>query len=168
MSHIAIDKVDEKKLGTASIFQEIEALYGRIRHRAFEIFEGHKGGEGFATEDWLNAERDLLCTCESELVEQDGKFEVQMNAPGFEPGEIKVTALPDALIVSASSSHTHENKEGSVRFCEFGQKTLFRRFDLPESINLDKVAADLNKGVLHLTASKAKQEAATKPRAIAA
>jgi HSP20 family molecular chaperone IbpA len=166
MSHVAIEKVDEKKVGTASIFQEISALSEQIRKRAFEIFEGHKGGEGFATEDWLNAERDLLCSCESELVEQDGKFEVRMNAPGFEPAEVKVTALPDALIVSASSSHTHENKEGNVRFCEFGQKTLFRRFDLPESINLDKVTADLNKGVLHLTAVKAKQEAV--PKAIAA
>lgn len=168
MSHVAIEKVDEKKLGTASVFQEIEALSERIRQRAFEIFEGHKGGEGFATEDWLNAERDLLCSCESELVEQDSKFEVRMNAPGFEPGEVKVTALPDALIVSASSSHTHENKEGNVRFCEFGQKTLFRRFDLPEPINLDKVTADLNKGVLHLTATKAKQEAAPKPKVMAA
>jgi len=168
MSHVAVEKVDEKKVGTASIFQEINDLYERIRQRAFEIFEGHHGGEGFATEDWLNAERDLLCSCESELVEEDGRFEVRMNAPGFDPGEVKVTALPDALIVSASSSHKHEKKEGNVRFCEFGRKTLFRRFDLPEPINLDKVTADLNKGVLHLTAAKAKQEAAPKPKAIAA
>lgn len=165
MAHVAIEKVDEKKLGTASIFQEIGDLYERIRQRAFEIFEGHHGGEGFATEDWLKAERDLLCSCESELVEHDGKFEVRMNAAGFEPGEVKVTALPDALIVNASSSHTHENK--TVRFCEFGRKTLFRRFDLPEPINLDKVTADLSKGVLHLTAAKAKHEA-PKPKAIAA
>ena len=168
MSQVAIEKVDDKKLGTAPIFQEIEALYERIRRRAFEVFEGHNGGDGSAMEDWLKAERDLLRTCESELVEQDGKFEVRMNAPGFEPDEVKVTALPDALIVSASSSHTHEKNEGNVRFCEFGQKTLFRRFDLPQPINLDKVTADLNKGVLDLTAPKAKQEAAPKPKAVAA
>ena len=172
MSHVAIEKVDEKKVGTASIFQEIDDLYERIRQRAFEIFEGHHGGEGFATEDWLNAERDLLCSCESELVDQDGKFEVRMNAPGFDPGEVKVTVLPDALIVSASSSHKHKhenkNKEGNVRSCKFGQKTLFRRFDLPESINIDKVTAELHKGVLHLTATKAKQEAAPKPKVMAA
>jgi HSP20 family protein len=102
------------------------------------------------------------------FMDQDGKFEVRMNAPGFEPDEVKVTALPDALIVSASSSHTHENKEGNVRFCEFGQKTMFRRFDLPEPINLDKATADLSKGVLHLTVAKAKREAVPKPKAIAA
>lgn len=168
MSHVAIEKVDENKVGPASILQEISALSERIRQRAFEIFEGHQGGEGSATEDWLKAERDLLCSCESELVEKDSKFEVRINAPGFDPGEVKVTALPDALIVSASSSHTHDSKEGNVRFCEFGQKTLFRRFDLPEPINLDKVTADLDKGVLHLTATKAKQQAALKPKVMAA
>jgi len=55
-----------------------------------------------------------------------------------------------------------------VQYCEFGQKTLFRRFDLPAPINVDKVTADLNKGVLHLTAAKAKQEAAPKVKSIAA
>ena len=69
-------------------------------------------------------------------------------------------ALPDSLIVKASSEHTHDKNEGNVRFCEFGQKTLFRRFDLPEPISLDKVTAYLNKGVLHLTAAKLKEEAA--------
>lgn len=168
MSDVAVEKVDEKKVGNAPIFKEIESLYDRIRQRAFQIFEGHHGGEGFATEDWLKAERDLLCSCDSELVEKEGKFEIRMNAPGFDPAEVKVTALPDALIVRAASSHTHESREGNVKFCEFGEKSLFRRFDLPEPINVDKVKADLNKGVLHLTAARAKQETEAKVKTIAA
>jgi HSP20 family protein len=168
MSHVAIETVDEKKIGTASVFDEIKALTERVREQAFRIFEGRGGDDGFDKEDWLNAERDLLCACESDLVEKEGRFEVRMNAPGFDPGEVKVTALPDALIVNASSRHSHEKNEGNVRFCEFGRKTIFRRFDLPEAINLDKVTADLNKGVLHLTAAKAKQEAAVNVKSIAA
>jgi len=168
MSQVAIEKVDEKKIGTASIFEEVKALAERIRDRAFEIFEGRGGGHGFDKEDWFNAERDLICASDSDLVEQGGQFEVRMNAPGFEPGEVQVTALPDALIVRASSTHTHEKNEGNVRFCEFGQKTLLRRFDLPEPINLDKVTADLSKGVLHLTAAKAKQAVASNVKSIAA
>jgi HSP20 family molecular chaperone IbpA len=167
MSHVAIEKVDEKKIGTASIFQEMNAVADRIRQRAFEIFEGHNSGEGSATEDWLNAERDLLYGCESDLVEKDGKYELQMNAPGFDPGEIKVTALPDALIVQGNSRHTHNRNDGDVHFCEFAQKTLFRRVDLPKTIDVDKVTADLDKGVLHLTVAKAK-EATGKQKAIAA
>lgn len=168
MSQVAIEKVGEKQVANASVFEEIKALTERIRERAFEIFQGRHGVDGFATEDWLNAERDLLFTSESELVEQDGKFEVRMSAPGFDPTDVKVTALRDALIVNAESTHKHDRKEGNVRFCEFGQKSLYRRFDLPEPINLDKVTADLNRGVLHLTAVKAKSEDASKQKAIAA
>jgi HSP20 family molecular chaperone IbpA len=168
MSHVGIEKANENKGVTASVFDEIKALSDRIRERAFELFERRGAGEGSALNDWVNAEHDLLYSCESEVVEQAGKFEVRMNAPGFDPAELKVTVLPDSLIVRAMSSHTHDSDKGEVRLCEFGQKTLFRRFDLPEPINVDKVTANLEKGVLHLTALKAKHDAAMKPHAAAA
>jgi HSP20 family protein len=168
MSQVEIQKDDGKKTTAPSIFDEMKALSERIRQRAFEIFERRGSGDGFAMDDWLNAERDLLQIPEAELIEQAGKFEVRVSAPGFNPGDFQVTALPDALIVKASSTHKHDESEGNVQFCEFGQKTLFRRFNLPEPIDLDKVTADLDKGVLHLTAPKAKQEAAQKVQSIAA
>ena len=111
----------------------MKALSEEIRQRAFEIFERRDGHDGVAIDDWLKAERDLLRNPESELVEQEGKCEVRVSTPGFDPGDVHVTALADALIVQASSAHNHDKSEGSVRFCEFSQKTLFRRFNLPES-----------------------------------
>jgi len=162
MSQVAIEKVDEKKSETASVFEEMKALSQRIRERAYEFFERRKGGDGFALDDWLKAEADLMSTADADLVEKDGKFEVRLSAPGFEAGDVHVTVLPDALIVNASSKHTLETDEGNVHFCEFGQKALFRRFDLPEPMDPDQVTADLNKGVLHLTAQKAKQAVSVK------
>jgi HSP20 family protein len=168
MSHVAVEKVNEKKGGAASLLDEIKALSDRIRQRAYEIFQGRGGGDGFAANDWAAAERDLFRIPESELIEQDGKFKVEVSAPGFDPADVRVTALPDALIVRASSTHKHEGSEGDVCFCEFGQKALFRRFDLREPINVDKVNANLDQGVLHLTASKAKPVAAKEEKAVAA
>jgi HSP20 family protein len=158
MSQVAIEKVDEKKAPASSVLNEMKTLSERIRNRAFELFERRGAGDGFAINDWLNAERDLFRIPESELIDRDGEFEARVSAPGFEPGQVHVTALPDALIVKGSATHTHDKSEGSVRFCEFDQKTLFRRFDLPEPINVDKVTANLDKGVLELTAIKAGRE----------
>jgi HSP20 family protein len=172
MSRVPIEKVDEEKIGTASVFEEISALSERIRQRAFEVFEerrgGGRGGDGCAMDDWLSAERALIRIPEAELVEQEDRFEVRVSAPGFEPGEIQVTALPDALIVKAAALHTHDKTKGNVRFCEFGEKTLLRRFDLPEPIDLEKVTANLDKGVLVLTALKAKPEPSAKQKGTAA
>lgn len=160
MSQVAIEKVDANRAAASSILDEVKTLSERIRQHAFELFERRGGVNGFAMDDWLSAERDLFRIPESELIERDGKFEARVSAPGFDAGDVHVTVLPDALIVKGSSTHRHDKTEGDVRFCEFDQKTLFRRFDLPEPINVDKVTANLDKGVLQLTALKSKQETA--------
>ncbi len=168
MPQVAINKLDGKKAEAASILDEIKALSERIRQRAFEIFERRAGVDGFAIDDWLLAERGLLRIPESELIEGDGRFELRVSAPGFGPNEVQVTALPDAVIIKASSTHKHNETSGEVRFCEFDQKTLFRRFELPEPIDLDKITANIDKGLLHVTASKVQQATAQKQRAAAA
>jgi HSP20 family molecular chaperone IbpA len=160
MAQVAVEKIDGKKATGTSVINDLVALSDRIRQHAFERFEQHGRRDGFELEDWLSAEQDLLRKPESEMVEKDGTYKVRLNAPGFEAGEMKVIAQPDALIVKAASNHKHEKNEGNVCFCEFDQKTLFRRFDVPEPIAVDKVTASLENGVLQLLATKAKAEKA--------
>ena len=132
---------------------KLETLADRIRRRAYEIFQ-NRGTDGRDFDDWLQAEHDLIFAPESELVEKDGKYEIRVAAPGFKAAETNVTALPDAVIVSAESSHKHEENKEDVHFCEFGTRTLFRRLDLPTPINVDKVTANLDDGMLRIVAQK--------------
>jgi len=44
-----------------------------------------------------------------------------------------------------------------VCFCEFSGKKLFRRLDLPSEIDVNKVTASLDKGILEIDAPKATQ-----------
>lgn len=37
-----------------------EDVVARIRIRAYEIWQGHDGGNGCEVEDWLQAEREIL------------------------------------------------------------------------------------------------------------
>ena len=162
MPQVAIERLDEKHAANTSVVDEVKTLAERIRQRAFEIFERRGDSDGSAVNDWLTAERDLFRIPESELVEREGKFEARIAVPGIDPADVTVTALPDALIVQGSTVHKHEDTDGDVRFCEFDQRTLFRRFDLPERINVDQVTANLDKGVLQLTARKSAQSASGK------
>jgi HSP20 family molecular chaperone IbpA len=168
MSQVAIERVDGKTPNGSSVFEEIKTISEKIRQRAFELFECRGGADGLAVNDWLRAEQDLFRVPEAELTEKDGKFKVLLNVPGFDPVDMHVTAFPDALIVRGSCTHTHDKNDCDVRFCEFDQKTLFRRFDLPEPIDVKKVTANLEKGVLQLTAVKAKEESAPQQHAAAA
>jgi HSP20 family molecular chaperone IbpA len=152
MATIAVEKVTGSGQSPPPI-KQLETLADRIRHRAYEIFQ-NRGTNGREFDDWLQAEHDLIFAPESELVEKDGKYEIRVAAPGFKAAETNVTALPDAVIVSAESSHKHEENKEDVHFCEFGTRTLFRRLDLPTPINVDKVTANLDDGMLRIVAQK--------------
>jgi HSP20 family molecular chaperone IbpA len=153
MAHVAVEKVTGNGTQSRSLVDKMETLAERVRERAYGIFEG-RGTKGRELEDWLQAERDLVLNPVSELIEKDGKFEIRVAAPGFKPAETNVTAFPDAVIISAQSNHKHEEHNEDVHFCEFGAKTLYRRLDLPKPVNVDKVTARLDDGVLCITAQK--------------
>ena len=151
MSQVAVQKISPDE---ASLMADMQALTDQIRLRAYELFQSRGCVDGMALDDWLTAEDDLVLTPESDLVESDDKFELQIAVPGFNANDINVSALPEALIVRAENTHHHESKEGDVRFCEFGGKSLFRRFDLPAPIDVDKVTTNLQNGILKVTAAK--------------
>ena len=159
MSQVAVQKISSNEAVSRSIMEDMAALTERIRRRAYELFQSRGGGDGSALSDWLTAENSLLLTPESELVESDDKFELQIAAPGFDANDIDVSALPDALIIHAKTTHNHEKTEGNVSFCEFGEKTLYRRFDLPAPIDVNKVTTSLHKGILKVAVPKAEKMA---------
>src|SRR5690349_7058071 len=72
---------------------------------------------------------------QSDLVEKNGRFKLQIAVPGFEAKDICLTASPNAITVRAESSHNHEEKEEDVHFCEFADRMLFRKFDMPAPID---------------------------------
>ena len=161
MANIAVEKVTEKGVESPSIINKLEALADRIRTRAYDIFQHRETGN--EVDDWLQAERDLVFAPESELIEKDGKFEIKIAAPGFKSEETTVTVFPDAVVISAESRHNHDETDGDVHFCEFGQRALYRRLNLPKPINVDKVTAHLEDGILRISAQKAESLALVKP-----
>jgi HSP20 family molecular chaperone IbpA len=163
MSQIAVQRVREA--GTqCSLFEEMKNLAERVRQRAFEIFQNRAGQNGSDLDDWYQAERELIWTPESDLLEKDGKFEMQVAVTGYDPKDVHVTALPDAVLVTAESTHKHNKSDGDVCFCEF-QRSMFRRYDLPAPIDVDKVTANVDDGILKVTAAKAETQAQTEKTA---
>jgi HSP20 family molecular chaperone IbpA len=154
MSNVAVEKVHDGETTPPSLFERMTAIADKIRQRAFDVFQSRGCADGRSLDDWLLAEREIVQSPETELVEKDGKFQVQVAVPGFDSKDIRVTAMPTVLFIEAESKHEHEKSEGDVYFSEFGQKQLFRRLDLPAPVNVDKVSASLDHGILQLTVPK--------------
>jgi HSP20 family protein len=157
MANVAVEKCHDSGTLPGTLWQRMNAITDEIRRRAFGSFERRGRTIGMDLDDWLQAEREVVWSPASELIENKDNFRARLTLPGFDEKDLEVTATPNALIVRAESAHTHEAKEGDVRFCEFSGKNLFRRLDLPSEIDVDKVTASLNKGILAIDAPKAVQ-----------
>jgi HSP20 family molecular chaperone IbpA len=167
MSNVAIEKVPENGSVFRSLIDETENVFQRIRNRAFELFQRRGESGGSDLDDWLRAEREMLVMPNGDLAEKDGSYEVKLALPGFEAKELRLMALPDALVLSGESKKPVTGTEGNVQFRGVEEKKLFRRIDFPAAINQEKVEAQLDKGVLYVTAPRL-DKPAPKPIPVAA
>lgn len=163
MAKIAVQKVEKRTAKALPVFEEMEKRFEEVRRRAFELFERRGRQLGRALDDWLNAEHEIFGWPAAELTEADSKYEVQITLPGFEATEVEVTATPSEIIVHAESKGAKKAEESKVLWTEFGPNNVYRCFELPELIDVDKTNATLENGMLHITAAKMP---AAKPRAI--
>lgn len=141
MNFLDVQKARESTETTLPIFAQIENLFDTIRRRAFDLFAERGYTPGRDMDDWLQAENELIWSVQADVVETATDFRFRLEIPGLE-NTPSVAALPDAILIYARSSHG---------------KTLYRRFDLPDPIDVDRVKATLNKGVLSVTAVKSVQ-----------
>ena len=133
---IAINQCADTALVSAAL-QPANAITAAIRDRAFELFQlrdGLSGGSDLS--DWLHAERDVMTTPTAELRDSAKAFKASIALPGVDAEGVHVTAPPAAIVVQAASQR------------------IYARIDLPAAVNVDRVTASLDKGILRLTAPK--------------
>jgi HSP20 family protein len=155
MHNVSIEKIHQPEREASSLSEAMENLAESVRLRAFDHFLARGGAMGNDLDDWLLAERELVWIPNAKITENDKQIKLRLHAPELEPDHIKVTAMPDSILVQAEVSRKQAVSNGKERFCESAAK-MVRRFQLPEAINLDKVSATLNKGILQITAAKEK------------
>ena len=154
MSQVAILKCKNLETIPQTLLEFVTDITDLIRKRAFSIFQNRNGRNGSDVDDWLQAERDVIWSPVFELVDNEEEFRARLPLAGLRPKDIQVSAMPDALVIRADAAHTHEGESESVCFCEFSGKKLFRRLQLPVAIDVEKVTASINKGILQVTAPK--------------
>ncbi len=160
MSKLNIEKVpsiDERNL---PIFDEFNEIADRIRVRAFNLFANRGFGVGNDMDDWLQAEREI-CWPTAELVEEDDEYEVNVALAGYEAKDISVTATPRELIIKASHKDKEENRDEDddtrILWSEFRSSSVYRRIPLPAEVDVKKIKAEFENGMLEIEAPKAKR-----------
>jgi HSP20 family molecular chaperone IbpA len=165
MANVVVQKIGKDKPAAAPLLKELKDTFEEIRKRAFELFERRGSTPGGELEDWIQAERDLFWIPRAELAETDTEFKINVGVPGMDAKNLEVTAQSGEILVRGNTGKRIEKKEKGVYYSEFGEKSMFRRFEVPDSIDLDRVTASVENGMLTVTAPK---KAAQKPMGAAA
>jgi HSP20 family protein len=152
MSQVAISKVSDASKTPVPVFEEIAKRLEGVQQRAFDLFEKRGRELGHDLEDWLKAEHELLGWPAAELAEKDGSYQMQISLPGFETKDVEVTATPTQFIVHAATNEEKSTQKGNVLWTEFGSNDIYWRFEVPNPINVDKVTATLENGILRINA----------------
>jgi len=86
---------------------------------------------------------------------EDGKaYKISAELPGIDPKDIDVSLSGDTLVLKGEKRQEKEQKDKNYHFSERSYGSFQRSFQLPTSIDRDRVAADFSNGVLTITLPK--------------
>ncbi len=96
--------------------------------------------------------------------ENDNEYQIDVAAPGLKKGDFKLNYDNGRLLISSEKKAEHEEKDGEkVTRKEFSYQSFQRSFSMPENqINVDKIGAKYDNGILHVTLPK-REEVKPKP-----
>ena len=106
MAQVTVQKIQDANQ-PRPLLQETIDLLDRVQKRAFELFQRRGGAAGNDIGDWLQAEKEVFRVPDMELAESEGEFQLQLALPGFDAKDIRVSALPQAVIVEGEAAHQH-------------------------------------------------------------
>ena len=95
------------------------------------------------------------------MSEDQKVYKISAELPGIEAKDIEVSVSGDTLVLKGEKRQEKEEKDKNYHFSERYYGSFQRSFQLPSSVDRDKVAADFSKGVLTITLPKT--AAAQKP-----
>lgn len=100
-----------------------------------------------------------------DVSETKDSLEIDVDLPGLDERDIDITLSDDILTVRGERKEEKEERGRNFYRCERGYGTFSRRIVLPFKVDEDRITANFEKGVLHVTLPKS-PEAKAKERHI--
>ncbi len=154
MAKVSVLAASEDSPKIIKLREEIEAAHRAVQGKAFQFSQQDDGRYRSDCDNWLRAEKELFQAPECELVESDGSFHLRACLPGLEARQVQLMAMPDAIVMLAEQKGRRGADAGRVHFSELSANRVLRRIAFPSPIDIGKVEAKLELGVLQVVALK--------------
>ena len=118
----------------------------------------------FMKPDWFGGLERFESTIPAvNIKETENSFELELAVPGRKREDFNIEIDEDVLTISMEDKKEKEVTESNYSRKEFSYKSFKRAFNLPETVNDDKIEASYVDGILKFTLPK-KEEALPKPK----
>ena len=97
------------------------------------------------------------------IITSEDQFDIELATPGNKKADFQIEVEDDVLIISSETVSQSGYTETSYERKEFGYNSFQRSFNIPESVNTDKISATYKEGVLTVSLPK-KEEALPQPK----
>ena len=89
-----------------------------------------------------------------DMSEDDEAYKISAELPGLDAKDVEVSVSGDRLVVKGEKRQQQEEKNKNYYLSERTYGSFERSFELPVSVDRDKIAADFSRGVLTITMPK--------------
>ena len=89
-----------------------------------------------------------------DMSEDEKTYKISAELPGMDAKDVDVSVTGDMLVLKGEKRQEKEEKDKNYHFSERAYGSFQRAFELPESVDRGKIAADFSKGVLTITLPK--------------
>jgi len=103
---------------------------------------------------WRSASSFGLSAPAIDMSEDERAYKISAELPGIDAKDIEVSVSGDTLVLKGEKRQEKEEKDKNYYFSERSYGSFQRSFQLPSSVDRNKVAADFSKGVLTITLPK--------------
>ncbi|MTI38921.1 Hsp20/alpha crystallin family protein [Fulvivirga lutimaris] len=142
-----------KSLEKSSVFPGVSTLFN-------DFFEDNR----MMNLDWANGWSKMPS---ANVIEDDKEFKIELAAPGMKKNDFKVDIVNNKLTISSEMNDEKEEVNENYTRKEFSYNSFSRSFILPESVEVDKIEATYNDGILKLDLPKKPEVAKLTKKAIA-
>jgi len=111
---------------------------------------------------WRSASSFSFSVPAIDMSEDERVYKISAELPGIDAKDIDLSVSGDMLVLKGEKRQEREEKDKNYHFSERAYGSFQRSFQLPSSVDRDKVAAGFSKGVLTITLPKT--AAAQKPQ----
>ena len=89
-----------------------------------------------------------------DVVESDKNYEIHVAIPGIDKNDINLEINDDTLSISGERKITAQDNEKNYRSIETQYGSFKRTFQLPKDVNVSKIDASYNNGILKVELPK--------------